>query len=136
MTSEMTIKVTTKKASVTIYEHATCGTCRKALKWLTDEGVSFERIPIATKPPSRAELASLVARSGRPIDRWFNTSGGSYRALLQARGKDAVKALSEDEILTLLAGDGMLIKRPIVVTKERVLVGFDATAYEALLREA
>ncbi len=125
--------MTTKRPSVTVYEHATCGTCKKALAWLRANDVAFERVPIATKPPSRAELASLVERSGRPIERFFNTSGGSYRTLLAERGKDAVKALSRDEILDLLARDGMLIKRPIVVTKDAVLVGFDEAAYEARL---
>ncbi|MBK8936919.1 MAG: Spx/MgsR family RNA polymerase-binding regulatory protein [Polyangiaceae bacterium] len=114
-----------------VYHYAACGTCKKALKWLAARGVACELTPIVEQPPSRAELARLIAASGLPPRKWLNTSGGSYRALVEARGKAAVEALTDAELIGLLAADGKMIKRPVVVAGERVLVGFSEAAYEA-----
>jgi arsenate reductase len=121
-----------KDASVRVFQYAGCGTCKKALRWLDARGVAYEAIPIVERPPSLAELKRLVKASGLPARRWINTSGGSYRALVAERGKEAVEALSEDALLALLAADGKMIKRPVVVAGERVLVGFAEAAYEEL----
>jgi arsenate reductase len=84
------------------------------------------------QPPSEAELARLVRASGLTVHKWFNTSGQSYRALVARVGRDGVARLTDREKLALLAADGKLIKRPVLVAGDRVLVGFDAAAYEAL----
>lgn len=123
--------MTTKSASVRVYQYANCGTCKKALKWLDAHRVGYESLPIVESPPSLAELTALVKRSGLPARKWINTSGGSYRALVESRGKEAVEKLTDAELLALLAKDGKMIKRPVVVTAGAVLVGFAEPAYEA-----
>jgi arsenate reductase len=93
--------------------------------------VAYESVPIVESPPSLAELTELVKKSGLPARKWINTSGGSYRALVQSRGKEAVETLGERELLALLAADGKMIKRPVVIAGDHVLVGFVEEAYEA-----
>jgi arsenate reductase len=112
-----------------VYAYAGCSTCKNALRWLSAQGVAHETIPIVESPPSLAELKKLVRASGLPARKWINTSGGSYRALVLDRGKEAVEALSETELLTLLAADGKMIKRPVVIAGDTVLVGFAEPAY-------
>lgn len=116
-----------------VYEYAACSTCKKALKWLDAHGVDHEVVPIVQSPPSLAELKKLVAKSGLPARKWINASGGSYRALLAERGKQAVESLSDDALLALLAEDGKMIKRPVLVRGDTVLVGFSEAAYEGLV---
>jgi arsenate reductase len=116
-----------------VYQYAACGTCKKALKWLDAHGVAYESVPIVESPPSLTELTALVKKSGLAPRKWINTSGGSYRALVTERGKEAVEALSEKELLALLAADGKMIKRPVLVAGDDVLVGFAEDAYEARL---
>ena len=115
-----------------LFEYAACSTCRKAKKWLDAHGVRYKSVPIVESPPTLTELTSLVKQSGLPVRKWFNTSGQSYRALSQRLGKDGVAALADVEKLRLLAADGKMIKRPVLVTRSRVLVGFDESAYRAL----
>jgi arsenate reductase (glutaredoxin) len=81
-------------------------------------------VPIVDQPPSTKQLTDWVRRSGKPVAKWFNTSGQSYRALLASKGKVAVAALSDAEAVKLLAADGKLIKRPILITGQSVCVGF------------
>ncbi len=114
-----------------VYQYAACSTCKKALRWLDARGVAYESLPIVESPPTLAELKKLVKTSGLPARKWINTSGGSYRALVEARGKPAVEALTDDALLALLAADGKMIKRPVVITEGAVLVGFSEPAYEA-----
>lgn len=111
-------------------EYPNCSTCQKAKRYLEERGVAFEDRPIHTQPPTVEELRAWQARSGLPLRRFFNTSGRSYQALGL---KDKLPGLSEDEQLELLAGDGMLVKRPILVTEETVLVGFKQEAWDAAL---
>ena len=111
-------------------EYPKCSTCQKAKRYLEKRGVAFEDRPIHTQPPTVEELRAWQARSGLPLKRFFNTSGRSYQALGL---KDKLPGLSEDEQLELLAGDGMLVKRPILVTEETVLVGFKQEAWDAAL---
>ena len=113
----------TKKPLVLSY--AACGTCKKALKWLEARGVAYTLRPIVDEPPTAKELAGWIAASGKPVRKWLNTSGQSYRAL----GKAAVDAMSDAEVAAALAKDGKLVKRPVVVVGDRVLVGFDEAAY-------
>ena len=118
--------------SITVLEYPRCGTCKKALAWLADHDVAFEDRHIVEHNPTRDELADWVERSGLPVRRFFNTSGRLYRELnMKDRFKEGI---SEDECLDLLAGDGMLVKRPIVVAADFVLVGFkEAEWMQALL---
>lgn len=108
-----------------VLSYANCGTCKKALRWFADHGVEVDVRPIVEAPPSADELGEWIPKSERPIRRWLNTSGQSYRTI----GKAAIDAAKDEEILRLLTQDGKLVKRPVVVTASRVLVGFDEEAY-------
>jgi arsenate reductase len=112
-----------------VLAYAGCSTCKKALKWLAAKGVAVEVRPIVQAPPSAAELAAWIPMSGKPIRKWLNTSGQSYRAL----GKDKVAAATDAELLRWLTKDGKLVKRPVLVTSKHVVVGFDEDAYGAAL---
>ena len=108
-----------------------CTTCQKAKKWLEANGIAFEERHIAEANPSMDELRTWQARSGLPLKRFFNTSGMKYRELAL---KDKLPAMSDEEQLALLATDGMLVKRPLLVLDDKVLVGFrEAEWTEALL---
>ena len=112
------------------YEYPNCSTSRKAKKWLVAHELEFDAIHLVENTPSIEELRKLWQASGLDLKKFFNTSGGSYRALNM---KERYKTLSDDERLELLAADGMLIKRPIVEVGEKVLVGFREAEYETLL---
>lgn len=113
--------------SMKIYQYPKCGTCRKALKWLDENGVAYESIHIVEQPPSKEELKKLIEKSGLEIKKFFNTSGMKYRELGL---KDKLKEMSEDEMIELLASDGMLIKRPIATDGHKVTVGFKEETFE------
>lgn len=98
-----------------------CTTCQKAKKYLAEKGLNFEERDIKTENPTKEELISWYKMSGLPLKRFFNTSGILYKEM---QLKDKLPDMTEDEQLSLLATDGMLVKRPIVVTDEKVLVGF------------
>jgi arsenate reductase len=98
-----------------------CSTCQKALKWLEENGVAFEERPIVEENPTYEELKAWYAKSGLPLKKFFNTSGLLYKELGL---KDKLAQMSEDEQLQLLATNGMLVKRPLVVGKDYVLTGF------------
>ena len=102
-------------------EYPPCSTCKKAKQYLLDRGLAFEARHIREQNPSYEELRDWQARSGLPLRRFFNTSGQLYQSL---RLKDRLPGMSEEEQLRLLASDGMLVRRPIVVRDDLVLVGF------------
>lgn len=104
-----------------------CTTCKRAKKWLDEHQISYEERDITENNPSLEELKEWYQRSGLPLKRFFNTSGMLYKEM---KLKDKLPEMSEDEQLALLASDGMLVKRPIVVTKESVLVGFKEAQWE------
>lgn len=104
-----------------------CTTCKRAKKWLDEHQISYEERDIKENNPSLEELKEWYQRSGLPLKRFFNTSGMLYKEM---KLKDKLPEMSEDEQLALLASDGMLVKRPIVVTKEIVLVGFKEAQWE------
>ncbi|SHJ76871.1 arsenate reductase [Clostridium cavendishii DSM 21758] len=108
-------------------EYAKCSTCRKAKKFLQEKGVDFIDRPIVEEKPTRKELETWYKKSGLPINKFFNTSGRLYKEM---NLKDKVKEASEDELLELLATDGMLVKRPIIVKDDIVLVGFKEEQWE------
>ena len=102
-------------------EYPKCSTCKKAKAWLDAHGAAYTLRDIKTDNPTREELAAWHAQSGLPLRRFFNTSGLQYRALSL---KDRLDGMSEAEQLDLLATDGMLVKRPMLILGDRVLVGF------------
>lgn len=116
---------------VLFIEYPKCTTCKRAKKWLTENGIDFEDRDIKENNPSKEELKGLLDKSGLEIKKFFNTSGVLYR---EQGMKDKVKTLSEDELLDILASDGMMVKRPIVVTESSVLVGFKETEWEEKLK--
>ena len=98
-----------------------CSTCQKAKKWLDDNGIEYELRDIKTFNPTFDELTEWYAKSGLPLKKLFNTSGLLYKSLDL---KNKLIGMSDDEMLNLLAADGMLVKRPILVGDNFVLVGF------------
>ncbi|HEY3595286.1 MAG TPA: Spx/MgsR family RNA polymerase-binding regulatory protein [Polyangiaceae bacterium] len=122
------------KSTVRFFEYAACATCRKAKQWLGAHGVSYQSVPIVEHPPTMAELSDWVKKSGLPVNKWFNTSGQSYRALMARIGKEGFARLDDREKLELLAADGKMIKRPLLVDAHRIVVGFDEAAYAAAAR--
>jgi arsenate reductase (glutaredoxin) len=115
--------------SLTFYWYPKCGTCRNAKKWLDAHHLSYEEVHIVENPPSREELQEFYQKSGLELKKFFNTSGVKYREL---GIKDKMKTATDDELLNLLASDGMLIKRPILTDGERVTVGFKEEEYEKM----
>ena len=111
-------------------EYPPCSTCQKAKKWLDARGVSYEDRDIKTQNPTAEELAVLREKSGLPLKRFFNTSGMLYREMGL---KEKLETMSDEEQLRLLASDGMLVKRPILVTDTTVLVGFREKEWEQTL---
>ena len=107
-----------------------CSTCQKAKKWLDDHGIAYESRDIKQDNPTQEELRAWQARSGLPLKRFFNTSGQLYRSL---QLKEKLPAMPEAEQLALLAGDGMLVKRPLAVGEDFVLVGFKEAEWEQTL---
>lgn len=116
--------------AVKVYQYPKCGTCRKALKWLDAHGVAYESIDITERPPSKSALKKHWKASDLPIRKLFNTSGQSYR---QGGFKEKLATMSDGDAIEALAADGKLIKRPLVVGDDFVLVGFDEKKYEAAL---
>lgn len=109
-----------------------CTTCQKARKYLDECGVSYSMRDIKAERPNRDELAAWQAESGLPLKRFFNTSGQQYRAL---ELKDKLPGMSEEQMLDLLASDGMLVKRPLLIAEEAVLVGFKEKEWDELLTQ-
>ena len=106
-----------------------CSTCKKAVKWLEDNGIEYTYRDIKEDNPTEKELREWHATSGLPLKRFFNTSGVLYRDM---QLKDKLPSMSEDEMFKLLASDGLLVKRPIAVADGKVLVGFKEAEWEAL----
>ena len=108
-----------------------CTTCQKAKAWLEEHDIEFTVRDIKQDTPTERELKEWYAASGLPLKRFFNTSGLQYRALGL---KDRIGSMSEEELLSLLSTDGMLVKRPLLVGDGFVLVGFRADEWEKRLR--
>lgn len=116
--------------SILLVEYPKCTTCQRAKKWLSERGVVFTDRHIAAENPTVEELREWHQKSGLPLKRFFNTSGLKYKALAL---KDKLPQMSEQEQLELLATDGMLVKRPILIGENFVLVGFRESEWEAAL---
>lgn len=108
-----------------------CTTCQKAQKWLDEQGIEYTLRDIKNDNPTLPELTEWYRKSGLPLRRFFNTSGLLYKSL---ELKTRLPQMSESEMLELLATDGMLVKRPIVVDGEKVLVGFKEAEWSESLR--
>jgi arsenate reductase len=111
---------------LTFYGYKKCDTCRKAEKALAKLGREYAFVDITENPPTRSALKKIVAQSGAEMKRFFNTSGVQYKEL---KIKDKVPKLDETGILDLLAGNGRLIKRPLVTDGSKSTVGFDEAAF-------
>ena len=107
-----------------------CTTCQKAKKYLDDAGAQYELRDIKEKNPSAAEIKKWYKASGLPLKKFFNTSGLQYKALGL---KDKLPGMTEEEQINLLASDGMLVKRPILVDGKKVLIGFRENEYKEAL---
>jgi len=118
---------------VKVYCYSKCTTCRKALKWLDDNKIEYELLDIKEEHPNEETLRQLHKKSGLPLKRFFNTSGQLYREMELSK---KLPNMSEDEMFRLLASDGMLVKRPLLITSDRVLTGFkEETWGETLIAE-
>lgn len=118
-------------ADVLFIEYPKCSTCKKAKAWLDAHGVAYADRHIVEDNPTAAELAAWRERSGLPLRRFFNTSGMKYRELGVKAQLDA--GMSDEDAYALLATDGMLVKRPVLVLDDTVLVGFREAEWEAAL---
>lgn len=105
----------------TVYHYPSCSTCKKALKWLNEQGIEVELKHIVLEHPSYEVMTEVYKKSGLPLKRFFNTSGQKYRELNM---KEAQKDMTEEAILKLMAEEGMLIKRPLLLAEDFALVGF------------
>lgn len=118
-----------KDEETVVYAYEGCDTCKKALRWLAQKRVVARVIPIVESPPTKKQLATWIEASGLPVRKWLNTSGQSYRAMIAERGAEAVAEMSDAALIAALAADGKLIKRPVMIRGDRVLVGFKEDAY-------
>ncbi len=114
---------------VLFLEYSKCSTCKKAKKWLEDNSVEFTDRHIKDENPTAEELSEWHKKSGLPLKKFFNTSGVLYKEL---KLKDKLPEMSEQEQLELLATDGMLVKRPLIIGENFVLVGFKEAEWEKL----
>lgn len=110
--------------------YSKCSTCKKAEKWLKEKGIDFTKRDIASENPGKEELQKWIDISGLPFKKFFNTSGMKYREMGL---KDKVPYMSRDEAVEILAGDGMLVKRPVLVGDDFVLVGFNESQWQEKL---
>lgn len=115
-----------------LIEYPKCSTCKKAKKYLEDHSIEYTDRNIITETPTKEELKEWIEKFSFPIDKLYNTSGMKYREL---NLKEKRKTLSEKEQLELLSSDGMLIKRPILITKNSMLTGFGEKEWEKVLKE-
>ena len=113
-------------------EYPKCTTCKKAKKWLDDRGIEYTDRHIVEDNPTFDELKMWYEKSGLPLKRFFNTSGLLYKSM---ELKDKLTTMSEDEQLTLLASNGMLVKRPLLITDNAVIPGFREKEWEQAIKE-
>ena len=111
-------------------EYPPCTTCQKAKKWLDEQGVTYESRHIKLEKPSYEELKAWYEQSGLPLKRFFNTSGLLYKSM---ELKTKLPAMTEEEQLQLLSSDGMLVKRPILITEKGITTGFKEAEWKNLI---
>ena len=115
---------------VKVYCYPKCTTCKKAMKWLDDNGIEYKLIDIKEDHPDEKTIRAYYAMSGLPLRKFFNTSGMLYRELELSK---KLPDMSEDEMFELLASDGMLVKRPLLVADKKVLTGFKEDDWREVL---
>ena len=113
-----------------LIEYPKCTTCQKAKKWLTENRITFEDRHIVENTPTKEELKKWVKQSGIEIKKWFNTSGLKYKEL---KLKDKLLEMNDEEKIELLASDGMLVKRPILITEKGICPGFKEESWKEIL---
>lgn len=111
-------------------QYPKCNTCKKAEAWLKENKINYESRPIKEENPTVEELKDWVKKSGLPVRKFFNTSGLLYKEM---KLKDKLGSMTEEEMLALLATDGMLVKRPLLIGDEKVLVGFKEAEWEKII---
>lgn len=111
-------------------EYPKCSTCKKAKKWLEEQGFEFEDRDIVIDNPTKEELKEWYEKSGLPLKKFFNTSGMLYKEM---KLKDKLPEMSEDEQLELLSTNGMLVKRPVLVCEDKIFTGFREAEWSTLL---
>lgn len=116
---------------IKVYHYPKCTTCKRALKWLEENNAECEKKDIKEQPPIFEEMKEIYKKSGLPLKKFFNTSGLVYKEL---KLKDKLADMSEDEQLKLLCSNGMLIKRPLVIGNDFILVGFKENEWEKVFK--
>ena len=116
---------------IKVYCYSKCSTCKKALKWLDENGIKYDLLDIKADHPDEKSLREYYAASGLPLKRFFNTSGIQYR---EQNLSKKLPEMTEDEQLALLATDGMLVKRPLLIGDGFVLTGFKEDEWAAKLK--
>ena len=116
--------------TIAFIEYPKCTTCQKAKKWLQERDIAFEDRHIKEQQPTLDELKQWHAQSGLPLKRFFNTGGMLYKEM---KLKDRLPNMTEDEMYQLLATDGMLVKRPILITSKGITTGFKESEWEKLI---
>lgn len=119
------------KKEILFIQYPKCTTCKKAKKWLDENEIAYIDRNIKEDNPTYDELRSWYERSGMPLKKYFNTSGLLYKSM---NLKDKLPTMSDDEQLRLLATDGMLVKRPVIVTDNAVLTGFNEKSWQEILK--
>lgn len=116
---------------VKVYCYSKCTTCKRALKWLDENEIGYEQIDIKENNPDENTIRELHGKSGLPLKKFFNTSGQLYREMGLSK---KLPDMGEDEMYKLLASDGMLVKRPLLVAGDKVLTGFREEAWKEALK--
>ena len=112
-------------------EYPKCSTCQKAKKWLEDNKIEFEDRHIVENNPTKEELKEWITKSGKEIKKWFNTSGLKYKEL---NLKEKLPNMTDEEKIKILASNGMLVKRPIVISDKGILIGFKEEEWKETLK--
>ena len=115
---------------IKVYCYSRCSTCKKALKWLDDNKIDYEQIDIKENHPDEDTLRKFHEKSGLPLKKFFNTSGKIYKEMELSK---KLPDMSEDEQFRLLASDGMIVKRPLLITDKKVLTGFKESEWKETL---
>lgn len=116
---------------IVVVHYPKCSTCQKATKWLKENNIDFESRHIVENTPTEKELTDWIQKSNLPVSKFFNTSGKIYK---EKNIKEKVKKEPVSDLIKLLASEGMLIKRPILVTKDNILVGFNEEEWGKALK--
>lgn len=116
---------------IEVYCYEKCSTCKKALKWLDDHSIEYHVKDIKTEHPDEAALKAIHKKSGQPLKKLFNTSGLLYKSMFLSK---KLPDMSEEEQFRLLSSDGMLVKRPLVVGEDFVLIGFKESQWQDVLK--